>query len=421
MFDLDVLIICNDKDKYERFAPFVKKHMLSPESYQIFEDVGVWFTSHEDKIDWRGFKTWFKFIKHPSYKDEKHKLYDLIFDKLTTHIVNKDLEEELTGTLIARDYATKIADKSLSVAEGSETDTIQDVIVLVKELESELGNSTDTDKLLVTDDIHELIAATSSKAGISWRITQLNDAIGNIRKGKFIVVGSRPDSGKTSFLASESTYFLPQIKEDECILWFNNEEAGTDVKHRVIQSGIGWNSEQIELDPLGAKAEFEKQCGPLNKFKIVESSSMTIHTMEQDIKRHNPGVIIFDQLWKVHGFAKESGNEVMRQTMLFNWGREIAKLYAPVITVHQAGGGAGGERWIPMEMLYGSQTGIQGEADAIITIGRTYDPADDGVRFFYIPKNKMRGNLPMYRNGKFILDFDPDVGRFTSDGSFNIT
>lgn len=417
MFDLDVLVICKEKDKYERYAPFVKKHMLSPESWQIFEDMAVWFNSHEE-LDWSAFKTWFKLIKHPSYKDSRSLLYDILFDKLLTHEVDTKLESELTATLIGRDYATKIADKALAVAEGSETVSIDDVIVLVDQFETEVDRSADIDNVIVTSDIHELIAATTGGMGIEWRISNLNSAMGSLRKGDFIVVGARPDSGKTSFLAAESTHFLSQLKEGEKVLWFNNEEGGAKVKHRTVQAGIEWTAQEIEGDPLGAKEKFEKECGKLDQLMIIDDAGMPVHVMEQVIKKNTPGLIIFDQLWKVPGFFKESANEVMRQTMLFNWGREMAKKYAPVITVHQAGGTSGGERWLPMEALYGSQTGIQGEADAIIMIGRSYEPTENDYRFFFIPKNKMYGKDAINRNGRFVAHFDAPTGRFTTDGTF---
>lgn len=417
MFDLDVLQICKEKVKYEQFQPFIKEHTISPESWKVFKDMGVWFTSHED-IDWTKFKAWFKIVRHPA---DSNLVYDIIFSKLLTHTVDEDIEKDLTASIIGRDYATRIADKSLSVAEGSETVTMEDVLVIVNEYESVVDRSVNIDASIVTSDIHELIASTTGVGGVNWRIPNLNEALGALRKGDFVVVGARPDSGKTSFLASEATNFLPQIDEDQTVMWFNNEEGGAKVKTRCIGAGIDWDSSELSADPLGALEKFKKECGSPERLVIIDDAGMPNYAMEQVIKKYNPGVIIFDQLWKVPGFFKEAANEVMRQTMLFNWGREMAKKYAPVITVHQAGGSVGGEKWIPMEALYGSQTGIQGEADAIITIGRTYDSSEEKYRFFYIPKNKMYGTNRKYRNGKFVAELNVDTGRFNTDGSFETT
>lgn len=419
MFDLDIISICSTKENHSRFFPFIKEHIVSPEAYQILKDLGVWFVKYDD-LSWDDFTTWFALVKHSSHTAQQKTLYETIFNKLKAHTVSTTVEDEVTKSLISRDYATKIADIALGISEGSDKESMDDVIRLVDDYQLEIDSSTSEEEEFVTSDIYEIIKLTSGANGLNWRIPQLNEAMGPIRKSKFVVVGSRPDSGKTSFLASEATFMLPQMDEGDCILWFNNEEGGADIKSRIIQAGIGWNSDDIRYHPADALKEFEKVVGKLDRIKVKDNPTITTHYIEQLIKKYKPGLIIFDQLWKVHGFTREATNEVQRQTMLFNWGREICKKHAPVITVHQAGGVAGGERWIPMEQLYGSQTGIQGEADAIITIGRTYDPTEADMRFFYLPKNKMRGSTPSQRNGRFVLKFDPDVGRFESDNSFEL-
>ena len=65
--------------------------------------------------------------------------------------------------------------------------------------------------------------------------------------------------------------------------------------------------------------------------------------------------------------------------------------------------------------MHGSQTDIQGEADAIIALGRTHEPGFEQSRFIYIPKNKLAGG-PLsdesQRNGKFEVLIQPDIARF---------
>jgi len=73
-------------------------------------------------------------------------------------------------------------------------------------------------------------------------------------------------------------------------------------------------------------------------------------------------------------FSKAAGNDVQRLTMIFQQGREWAKEYAPVIAVHQLDGGAEGMQYPTMDHLYMSKTGLQGEADAIIMLGKSNEP-----------------------------------------------
>lgn len=157
--------------------------------------------------------------------------------------------------------------------------------------------------------------------------------------------------------------------------------------------------------------EYKKVVGGIDKIMMFNKADVHVRDVDHLLAKYDIGLIVFDQLWKVHGFDDEAGNEVVRQTMLFNWAREIAKKHAPVVAVHQADGSAEGVKWIDMSKLYGSKTGIQGEADAIVTIGRI--PEGGNARYLYVPKNKMSkpGN-PKLRNGMFEIEIIPEIGRW---------
>lgn len=179
---------------------------------------------------------------------------------------------------------------------------------------------------------------------------------------------------------------------------------------RIVQSALGITSEELEEDPAKAAAAYTKLMGRMDKIIIFDKADVSTRDVDALLKKYDVGLVIFDQLWKMHGFEEEAGNEVTRQGMLFNWARELSKKYAPVIAVAQADGTAQGQRWIEMSQLYGSKTVIQGEADAIVTIGR--DPATGDTRYLYVPKNKLKGKNPAMRNGKYELQILPHIGRF---------
>ena len=193
-------------------------------------------------------------------------------------------------------------------------------------------------------------------------------------------------------------------------MWINNEEEGNKVFRRIIQSCLGITTAKLEADMLSALNGYKAAMGRMDRIVMLNKADVHVRDVEVMVKKYDVGLIICDQLWKVHGFDDEAGNEVVRQTMLFNWARELAKKVAPVITVHQADGNAEGVKWIDMSRLYGSKTGIQGEADAIVTIGRLPDTGD--ARYLYVPKNKLAGKDPALRNGMFEIEIQKDIGRF---------
>jgi len=406
--DLDVLATFGDRDTHQRFSKFVRPSSLGEEAHTIFKAMEEWYKhNHNPVMDWTKFGPWFLLVKHPKLSEEKARIYRGMFTDLAGWPAMHGLPEVVDG-LIGRDYAAQAGELLLKIADGdspvTDLDKAVDIIDAYRATKGKLAKLEDS---IVSCDIASVLKDTVS-GGYNWRLDCLNDAIGPVRQGDFIVVGTRPDTGKTTFLAAESTFIAGQLPPDRPVLWLNNEEAGKKVLRRIVQAAIGWPTSRLEADPAGATAEYHKLYGRDDKVLVYDNAFISTRDVEALCKKYNPGLIIFDQLWKVKGFNDE--NEVTRLTMLFNWGREIAKAYAPVITVHQADGTAEGAQWIDMSQLYMSKTGIQGEADAIITIGR--QPDKGNARFMYIPKNKMTGNVPSLRNGKFEIEIVPDIARF---------
>lgn len=239
------------------------------------------------------------------------------------------------------------------------------------------------------------------RSGLLWPLPSLNNIIGPISK-EFIIVASRPDGGKTTFLATTAQHMAQQLPEGQVVLWFNNEEAINRVKNRVVQSALGASEQDIEADPITANDHYES----LIKSRIVfVEDSTSVSKIERMISKYNPGLIVIDQLYKVKGSFGGAEMEAERFRQLCEWARNIGKHVAPVICTNQLDSSAEGERCPPMNTLYGSKTGAQGEADCIVMIGRDFHTPDK--RYLYTPKNKLTGRVQM---AEVILN--KDIARF---------
>jgi replicative DNA helicase len=110
--------------------------------------------------------------------------------------------------------------------------SVSDVLSLAEQLRNPQIKATE----FVTDDIHEILNDTVRKPGLRWRLGVLNRSLGSLRKGDFGFVFARPETGKTTFLASEVSFMASQVSSNSGpILWFNNEEQGKKVKLRWAQ------------------------------------------------------------------------------------------------------------------------------------------------------------------------------------------
>ena len=191
---------------------------------------------------------------------------------------------------------------------------------------------------------------------------------------------------------SEITNFASQIEDDECIIWFNNEEAGSKVQFRLYQSVLQASKDQIESFADKAEAEFERLGG--KKIKIYDDSSIRIEDIDQLMNSFKVRMVVIDQGDKVKFGGDGNFSTVERLKVLYGKFRELAKKYdIPVITVGQASAEAENVKWLSLNHMDFSKTGKPGELDWAIGIGKLQKDVDNGiesVRYISLAKNKMR-------------------------------
>lgn len=409
--DLEVLAALQNRDSWDRYSRFVKTTSLTEEAANIYLAMGEWYKSNPniETINWNSFAAWFILVRHAKMDKERQELHRNLIEILEKQEIDPESIRPLLDGLTKRDYASRIADEALRIADGDRADgDFTPIANLLDQFERELGKADSYEKDLGEFSVEALTQI--SEPGLTWRLDCLNDGAGDLRQGDFVMVGKRPDTGGTTFVASEVSYMAEQLPYDQCVLWLNNEEQGDKVRSRILQAALGWSSDDLQQNMAAAMEEYELLMGGnRNKIRVFDRARIHVKDAEQLIKKLDPGLIVVDQLWKIKGFENES--EVTRQTLLANWAREICKEYAPLIAVHQLGGEAEDELFPLQDTLYGSKTGIQGEADLIIMLGRKWSKGT--TRGIFLPKNKMLTPRDRsMRNGKWEVEFDADHARF---------
>lgn len=406
--DVTVLAAMQQRVNFEKYARFVKPTSLSEESWIIFQGIGEWLQANPsaEVVDWEAYGAWLVMVRLAKAKAAKLESVKAVLEVLANHPPAEADMQPLIEALAKRDFASRIADHTLRIADGDHGLGFDEVDNLVTSYHSFIGNVNKSERSMSDFSLEELESVNAP--GLEWRLKALRDSAGDVRKGDLVVVGMRPDTGKTTFLASEVTHMAETMDEELDVYWFNNEEQGAKVKRRIVQAALGWDSYRMNRDLPKALAEYAARMGRMDRIKLVDNARLHSRDVERLLKRGKPGLIVIDQLAKVHGFGSD-GVETM--TAQFNWGRELAKEYAPVMVAHQVGFDGENRKWIEQGMLYGGKTGPQGEADLIITMGRLTDMGN--TRYLYLPKNKMQTpGDPTKRNGRYEIEILPDNARF---------
>ncbi|WBF78065.1 DNA helicase [Methylophilales phage MEP401] len=405
--ELIIKLFMTERTAYDRFykhlnLSYIKTNFVS--LYKLFMVIHSYYEK-SDKTSMS--KSDLELAYHSSYlleDSERNELSDLLDRILELELTEQNVYAYLNAHK-QRCIAGEVAKLALDVEDG--TAKVEELLNKFNELEHE---DTETEEATpVNMDLHEIYESQIQTPGLRWRLDWLNKSLGSLRKGDFGFIFARPETGKTTFLASEMTHMVSQTDGD--ILWFNNEEQGKKVAVRCFQALFGLTNKELFNDKENNANEYKEQVGNRIKIYDYEDSSSTSR-IESIIKNTNPALIIFDQIDKVRGFKSDRYDLELKK--LYQWAREMAKLYAPVIAVSQAGGTGEGKVWLTMDDVDSSKTAKQGEADWILGIGKEQDNTSN-MRYLNISKNKLLGDedtLPDLRHGNQQVMIKPNIARY---------
>lgn len=341
--------------------------------------------------------------KYPDYSD------------LVLQIENSNIGEDVLHNaiqeVIERYHAHQLALIAIDVSEGRQP------LSKVLDYYSQLEDKENIEEIeFVTDNLQEIYEETVHKPGLRWRLPSLNKMLGPLRKGNFGFLFARPETGKTTLLASEITFMAGQLKdEDGPIIWYNNEEEGKKVKSRTYQAALGCDRTKLFSNIPRSMEYYSK--ATKNKIKIMDNASINKREVEAMCKNLKPSLVLFDQIDKIKGF--DNDREDLRLGSIYIWARELAKTYCPVIGVCQADVSGEGKKWLTMDNVANAKTSKQAEADWILGIGAVHDIGLEFIRYLHLSKNKLDGDIdsdPMMRHGRSEVLIKPDVARYCELG-----
>lgn len=321
--------------------------------------------------------------------------------------IGDDVLTDLVKRHLERNWAHSHALLAVDVSDGKKD--LQSLLDHISQVEDTVKVE---ETVFVTDNLEELYEETTAIPGLRWRLNSLNRSLGSLRKGDFGFLFARPETGKTTFLASEVTFFAEQIPDDGGpILWFNNEEQGNKVQVRVFQAALGCDLAKLYSDRARSQKYFQKATG--GHIRIFDSASIHKRQVERICKELQPSLILFDQIDKIKGF--DNDREDLRLGAIYIWARELAKIYCPTIGVCQADVSGEGKKWLTMDNVANAKTSKQAEADWILGIGTVHEIGLEHVRYLNISKNKLAGDEdsdPTMRHAKIEVMITPDVARY---------
>jgi hypothetical protein len=407
LIELSVIKYLLTKSNYTGIRDSIDISDFSKEVHNIIRVIDGYFTSVDDAPDLT-----VDDLSNLYFSTNRAKVdfYSGIFDNLRNTEASDYSTVKLIDSLKRNRILREVSIDAYELAEGrGNYQQFQTKLQILDKPEGELCDDANEIDDFVSSDLVEIVNTSRSMESLRWRLDGLNKSLGGLRKGNFGFVFARPETGKTTFLASEVTHMAGQTSQP--ILWFNNEQVGTEVMLRCYQAALGLNLTQLYLDLEGNRKRYMD--ATKGNIKLKDSASIHWKQVEKVCERYQPSLIVFDQIDKIKGF--DNDREDLRLGSIYIWARELAKLYAPVIGVCQADGSGEGQRWLSMANVANAKTSKQAEADWILGIGRVNDAGYDNLRFMHLSKNKLPGDEdtdPTRRHDRFECLINPMEARY---------
>ena len=258
LVELSVIKLLLLKDHYDKYNAYLKPSDFPEELRILYTAICSHFSTEDNNLTVQDLAN---LVYAFSPKDKE--FYNQLFTSLEEYTPVDSTVIKLIESLKRRNILQQISIGAYEEAEQKkESGYTESLVALLQE------NKLEVEETFVSDDLDIILNETIKQPGLRWRLGCLNNSLGSLRKGDFGFIFARPETGKTTFLASEVSHFLTQV--DSPVLFFNNEEQGSKVMLRVYQAYFGVTLETLYGNIKHYRDLFQQQTG--GRFKLYDSA-----------------------------------------------------------------------------------------------------------------------------------------------------
>ena len=349
------------------------------------------------------------FFTHNSTMTTANKdVYKQIFKNIgKQEAMSEGIAEEVLGKLFQQVVGEEIANLGFDYVNGTET-SLEPMRKLLSDYQDDFMPNLKIDWGDIS--IDNLLQANDIQSKWKFNIPSLTRKVEGISGGHLVIVGARPNTGKTSFHASligGPDGFASQGAK--CIV-LCNEEAYERVGARYLSAATSMSMEEVKGNYALAASRYE----PVREnIKLYDSTGKDMTWVEAIIKAYQPDIVVLDMGDKFSSKTSDKSDVYLKEAAIH--ARNIAKQYGcAIIWMSQLSAVAEGKVYVDQSMMEGSKTGKAAEADLMVLISK--NPQVEGAeeqdtqRHLNIAKNKLNGGW----HGVVHCELDGERSQYTA-------
>jgi KaiC/GvpD/RAD55 family RecA-like ATPase len=389
MMELALIKTMMNKEFYERHKGIrCPDKIFTKDTRKIKQSLDVAMKEYDTDLSASDLEALF-FSTNQTMTTSNKEMYKILFSKLTKEQpMNDSIAEEVLSKLFQQVVGEEVANLGFDYVNGT-TNSLEPLRNILEKYQDDF---TPNLKIEYGDISFETILK-SSKIQSQWKfnIPSLKRKVEGISGGHFIIVGARPNTGKTSFHASSIAAPNGFAHQGAKCMVLCNEEDYIRVAARYLCAASSMSLEEINTNQSLAMSRYSKV---RKNITIIDSTSKDLAWVESIIKQDEPDIVIIDIGDKFAPKTSDKSDVYLKDAAIY--ARNIAKQYnCAVIWMSQLNAEAEGRVRVDQSMLEGSRTGKAAEADLILLVARNpitdESEEEDRQRHLVIAKNKLTG------------------------------
>ena len=328
-------------------------------------------------------------IENQSMTTATKSAYDDLFRKLDkVDAINNEIAEDTLSKMFQQYVGDQVASLGFDFVNGTQ-DSLEPLRRLLEDYKDDFTPNlrVDWDDI----DIDTLLAANDLATQWKFNIPTLRRRVEGVSGGHLLLVGARPNTGKTSFHASLIAGPEGWAQQGAKCIVLCNEESYERVGARYLSAATNMTMDEVKENVALARKRYE----PIKQnIRIKDSTNKDMRWVEAIVKHEKPDIVVLDMGDK---FANKTGadSHVYLKDAAIH-ARNIAKQYdCAVIWMSQLSAEAEGKIYVDQSMLEGSKTGKAAECDLMILISKNPqvegEYESDTQRHLNVAKNKLKG------------------------------
>jgi len=342
------------------------------------------------------------FANNSTMTTANKQVYNDLFKRVSREeSMNKDIADEVMSKLFQQVLGNKLANIGFDYVNGS-LDSLEPVRNLLHMYQDDFTPNLKLDFGDIS--IDHLLKSNDIQSQWKFNIPSLTRRVEGISGGHLIIVGARPNTGKTSFHASLLAAPNGFASQGAKCLILCNEEAYERVGARYLSAASSLSMEEVKGNYALAASRYQPVREQIN---LYDSTGKDMAWVEAIIKAYKPDIVVLDMGDKFAVKNSDKSDVYLKNAAIH--ARNIAKQYnCAMIWMSQLSADAEGKINVDQSMLEGSKTGKAAEADLMVLISKnpvleaTEDDTVDSQRYLIIAKNKLKGGW----HGKVTCELD---------------